>query len=113
MVLFFSFLFLYFQIHQVKPWANGDLQEMYSCVQLLQILGSSDPQFQSVMTCNRGHRNRFRSFKILSPGLPKLSAMDNIRRVSDVSVEHAFVTINKWIPIKVRSTRFESNIIKL
>ena len=58
-------------------------------------------QFQSVMTCNRGQRNRFRSFKILPPGLPNLGAMDSMRRVSDVSVEHAFVTINKWIPIRV------------
>ena len=53
------------------------------------------------MTCNRGQRNRFRSFKILPPGLTNLGAMDTMRRVSDVSVEHAFVTINKWIPIKV------------
>ena len=91
-------------------WYNSrDLQIIFHCVQLAK--SSRPPQYQDVMTCARGNRNRFRSFQILPPGLPHIRTMDNRRKFSDGSVEHAFVTINKWIPIKVWMTRDSNKLL--
>ena len=60
------------------------------------------------MTCPRGERNKYNSFKILAPdpesdSTPVAKSLSSMaRKGSDSSVEHAFVTINKWIPIKER-----------
>ena len=51
------------------------------------------PPLQHGMTCSRGERNSYRAFRILST-----KQGDNM--VRKMSVEQAFVTVNKWIPIR-------------
>ena len=70
---------------------------------LVQFGWSSTPQ---VMPCRRWERNKFRSFRLLSNVQP----MDEEER-RRLSVEHAFVTLNKWIPIRPASPQPPSFVV--
>ena len=62
------------------------------------------PPLQQGMSCSRGERNSYRAFRILS-------TKQGDKTVRKMSVEQAFVTLNKWIPIRKSSPQPPSFVV--